>query len=64
MKYYTTIKHFYSVDFARSILIFKKPIEQDSIILVKDTWEKVKPISDQAGEMFYNRLFSEYPESN
>lgn len=34
----------------------------DQKILVKDTWEKVKPIQEQAAAMFYERLFSEYPE--
>lgn len=37
-------------------------MKTDTIILVQDTWEKVKPISEKAAEMFYNRLFSEYPE--
>ena len=34
----------------------------DQKLLVKDTWEKVKPISEQAAELFYGRLFEQYPE--
>lgn len=30
--------------------------------LVKDSWAKVLPISETAAELFYGRLFSEYPE--
>lgn len=30
--------------------------------LVKNTWELVKPISEQAAEIFYGRLFFKYPE--
>jgi hemoglobin-like flavoprotein len=29
----------------------------DQIALVQGSWEKVKPISDQAAELFYGRLF-------
>ena len=29
----------------------------DQITLVQSTWEKVKPISEQAAELFYGRLF-------
>lgn len=29
----------------------------ESIALVQDSWAKVKPISDQAAELFYGRLF-------
>lgn len=30
--------------------------------LVKESWAKVLPISETAAELFYGRLFSEYPE--
>lgn len=30
--------------------------------IVKDTWSMVLPIKQQAAEMFYNRLFDQYPE--
>lgn len=30
--------------------------------LVKDSWAKVVPISETAAELFYGRLFDEYPE--
>lgn len=30
--------------------------------LVKDSWAKVLPIQETAAELFYGRLFSEYPE--
>ncbi|MCU7940797.1 MAG: hemin receptor [gamma proteobacterium symbiont of Bathyaustriella thionipta] len=30
--------------------------------LVRCSWKMVKPISEQAAEIFYGRLFSEYPE--
>lgn len=30
--------------------------------IVKDTWAMVLPIKQQAAEMFYNRLFDQYPE--
>ena len=30
--------------------------------LVKESWKKVIPISEQAAEMFYNKLFETYPE--
>lgn len=30
--------------------------------LVKESWAKVLPIQETAAELFYNRLFSEYPE--
>ncbi|MGH1357583.1 MAG: globin family protein [Burkholderiaceae bacterium] len=30
--------------------------------LVKDTWAKVLPIKDAAADMFYGRLFEQYPE--
>ena len=29
----------------------------EKIILVQESWEKVKPISEQAAELFYGRLF-------
>lgn len=29
----------------------------ENIALVQDSWAKVKPISDQAAELFYGRLF-------
>ncbi|MEM9365025.1 MAG: globin family protein [Planctomycetota bacterium] len=29
----------------------------EEIALVQDSWEKVKPISEQAAELFYGRLF-------
>ena len=31
-------------------------------ILVKESWAKVLPIQEQAAELFYNRLFEQYPE--
>lgn len=34
----------------------------ESISLVKDSWTKVKPISEQAAGLFYGRLFEVYPE--
>ncbi len=34
----------------------------DQKLLVKDTWAKVLPIQEQAAEMFYSRLFEQYPE--
>lgn len=34
----------------------------ESVTLVKDSWAKVKPISDQAASLFYGRLFEVYPE--
>lgn len=34
----------------------------DQKLLVRETWEKVKPISEQAAELFYGRLFEQYPE--
>jgi hemoglobin-like flavoprotein len=34
----------------------------DTITHVQTSWEKVKPISDQAAELFYGRLFEVYPE--
>ncbi len=30
--------------------------------IVQDTWAAVVPIQEQAAELFYGRLFSEYPE--
>lgn len=30
--------------------------------LVKDTWARVLPIREQAAELFYARLFEQYPE--
>lgn len=30
--------------------------------IVKDTWAKVLPIKDAAADMFYGRLFEQYPE--
>ncbi len=30
--------------------------------IVKDTWAKVLPIKDTAADMFYGRLFEQYPE--
>lgn len=32
------------------------------IQIVKETWSAVLPIQEQAAELFYGRLFSEYPE--
>ena len=29
----------------------------EQVTLVKESWEKVKPISEQAAELFYGRLF-------
>lgn len=34
----------------------------DEIHLVQSSWEKVRPISAQAAELFYNRLFDIAPE--
>lgn len=34
----------------------------DTITQVQTSWEKVKPISDQAAQLFYGRLFEVYPE--
>ena len=34
----------------------------ESVTLVKESWAKVKPISDQAASLFYGRLFEVYPE--
>lgn len=34
----------------------------EQIILVKTSWEKVKPISDKAAELFYGKLFELDPE--
>ena len=34
----------------------------EQIKLIKETWDQVKPISDQAAELFYNRLFELDPE--
>jgi hemoglobin-like flavoprotein len=34
----------------------------EQIKLVKESWEKVVPISEQAAELFYGRLFEQYPE--
>ncbi|MEW8397532.1 MAG: globin family protein [Candidatus Thiodiazotropha sp.] len=34
----------------------------DEIKVVKASWAKVLPISDQAAELFYARLFDVYPE--
>ena len=31
-------------------------------LIVKDTWAAVIPIQEKAAELFYGRLFSEYPE--
>ncbi|MCC9640718.1 globin domain-containing protein [Rhodopirellula sp. JC740] len=30
----------------------------EQVAMVKDSWEKVKPISEQAAELFYGRLFT------
>ena len=30
--------------------------------LVRDSWAKVLPIQETAAELFYNRLFEQYPE--
>ena len=30
--------------------------------LVKDSWAKVLPVQEAAADLFYNRLFDEYPE--
>ncbi|EMI57478.1 globin family protein [Rhodopirellula sallentina] len=30
----------------------------EQVTLVKDSWEKVKPISEKAAELFYDRLFT------
>lgn len=34
----------------------------DTISHVQTSWAKVKPIADQAAELFYGRLFEVYPE--
>ena len=34
----------------------------ETISLVKDSWTKVEPISEQAAGLFYGRLFEVYPE--
>lgn len=34
----------------------------DQIAIVKSTWAQVKPISEKAAELFYGRLFEQYPE--
>jgi hemoglobin-like flavoprotein len=34
----------------------------ETITLVKDSWARVKPISEQAAGLFYGRLFEIYPE--
>mgnify|MGYP000902883903 CR=1 FL=1 len=34
----------------------------DQKILVRDTWSKVLPIKEKAAELFYGRLFDQYPE--
>lgn len=34
----------------------------DQITLVQTSWEKVKPISDKAAELFYGKLFELDPE--
>jgi hemoglobin-like flavoprotein len=34
----------------------------EQIALVKDSWAKVMPISEQAAELFYGKLFESYPE--
>ena len=34
----------------------------DQVALVQDSWKKVAPISDQAADLFYGRLFETAPE--
>jgi hemoglobin-like flavoprotein len=34
----------------------------ETTTLVKESWAKVRPISDQAAGLFYGRLFEIYPE--
>jgi hemoglobin-like flavoprotein len=34
----------------------------ETTALVKQSWSKVAPISDQAASLFYNRLFEQHPE--
>jgi hemoglobin-like flavoprotein len=34
----------------------------NTVSLVKNSWDKVKPISDKAAGLFYGRLFEIYPE--
>ncbi|MBX2884033.1 MAG: hypothetical protein KTR32_29030 [Granulosicoccus sp.] len=34
----------------------------EQVKLVKETWSAVIPIQEKAAELFYGRLFSEYPE--
>ena len=36
----------------------------DKIALVQDSWDKVKPMADQAAEIFYGKLFEKDPEIN
>ncbi len=35
----------------------------DQKLLVKETWQKILPIQEQAAELFYSRLFEQYPEA-
>ena len=35
---------------------------EEQVKLVKDSWDEVKPISAQAAELFYGRLFEVAPE--
>lgn len=34
----------------------------DQKLLVRETWAKIVPIQEKAAELFYGRLFEEYPE--
>lgn len=34
----------------------------EQLVLVEETWEKVKPISEKAAELFYGKLFELNPE--
>ncbi len=36
-------------------------MKADQITLVQDTFDKIRPISEKAGELFYNRLFELAP---
>lgn len=34
----------------------------DQKLLVRHTWDKILPVSAQAADLFYSRLFEQYPE--
>ena len=37
-------------------------MSQEQVKLVQESWAKVVPIQEKAGELFYGRLFEQYPE--